>query len=189
MQPDGEFVNFAAPRRGVGLSGALLKAAATVGGNTVISRVLGLVRDCGHCVEPSGQQGYGRFLRRLPPAEFSPPVIRRGCLLPGFRADSGRVQEPAQPRRGQRQLAAHVAGTLGRGAVGGDGARHTGGAGAGDDFRSRISRRRGKVHASTVQMVRITFPYILFVSLTAFRRKDCSTPTAVSACRRSHRFC
>jgi putative peptidoglycan lipid II flippase len=148
------------------LSRNLLKATATVGGNTAFSRVLGLVRD----VVIAWAFGAGRETDAFFVAFRLPNFLRRlfaeGAFSQAFVPIVGEYK--AQRSHDEvRQLAAHVAGTLGVVLL----------------LVTAIGILSAPVlvmifapgflanaekYALTVEMVRITFPYILFVSLTAF---------------------
>ncbi|NCF80396.1 MAG: murein biosynthesis integral membrane protein MurJ [Proteobacteria bacterium] len=148
------------------MSGALLKAAATVGGNTVISRVLGLVRD----VVIAWAFGAGRDTDAFFVAFRLPNFLRRlfaeGAFSQAFVPILGEYKSQRSHDE-VRQLAAHVAGTLGAVLLVVTALGILAAPVLVMIFAPGFLANEEK-YTLTVQMVRITFPYILFVSLTAF---------------------
>jgi putative peptidoglycan lipid II flippase len=148
------------------LSGHLLKSAATVGGNTVLSRVLGLVRD----VVIAWAFGAGRETDAFFVAFRLPNFLRRlfaeGAFAQAFVPILGEYKSQRSHAE-VRELAAHVAGSLGAVLL----VVTALGILAAPLLVMIFAPgflANGEKYALTVQMVRITFPYILFVSLTAF---------------------
>jgi putative peptidoglycan lipid II flippase len=149
------------------LSGQLLKSAATVGANTMLSRVLGLVRDVVIAWGFGASQGstdaffvafrLPNFLRRL---------FAEGAFSQAFVPILGEYKSQRSHQE-VRELTAHVAGTLGAALL----VVTVVGVLAAPVlvmiFAPGFLADEEK-YTLTVQMVRITFPYILFVSLTAF---------------------
>ncbi len=149
-----------------GLSAHLLKSTVTVGANTMLSRVLGLVRD----VVIAWAFGAGRDTDAFFVAFRLPNFLRRlfaeGAFSQAFVPILGEYKSQRSHQE-VRELTAHVAGTLGAvlllvTAVGVLAAPLLVML-----FAPGFLENQDK-YTLTVQMVRIAFPYILFVSLTAF---------------------
>ncbi len=150
-----------------GLSGQLLKSAATVGANTMISRVLGLVRDVIIAWAFGASQGntdaffvafrLPNFLRRL---------FAEGAFSQAFVPILGEYKSQRSHQE-VRELTAHVAGTLGAALLLVTAVGVLAAPVLVMIFAPGFLADEEK-YTLTVQMVRITFPYILFVSLTAF---------------------
>ena len=150
-----------------GLSGQLLKSAATVGANTMLSRVLGLVRDVIIAWAFGASQGntdaffvafrLPNFLRRL---------FAEGAFSQAFVPILGEYKSQRSHQE-VRELTAHVAGTLGAALLLVTAVGVLAAPVLVMIFAPGFLADEEK-YTLTVQMVRITFPYILFVSLTAF---------------------
>jgi len=150
-----------------GLSGQLLKSAATVGANTMLSRVLGLVRDVVIAWAFGASQGstdaffvafrLPNFLRRL---------FAEGAFSQAFVPILGEYKSQRSHQE-VRELTAHVAGTLGAALLVVTAVGVLAAPVLVMIFAPGFLADEEK-YTLTVQMVRITFPYILFVSLTAF---------------------
>ena len=131
----------------------------------MVSRVLGYVRDFFIARVFGAGLGDRRLLRRLQAAEPAAAPVRRRGVLAGVRAAPGRAQaagpagSKAPDRRGRH-------GALPR-------AGRDGGARRGGRADHRLRHRAGlrldpeKPFALTVSLLRITFPYIVFISLVS----------------------
>jgi putative peptidoglycan lipid II flippase len=149
-----------------GLSAHLLKSTLTVGANTGFSRVLGLVRDVVIAWAFGASRDTDAFFVAFRLPNFLRRLFAEGAFSQAFVPILGEYKRKRSHEE-VRQLVAHVAGTLGAvllvvTAIGILAAPvlvmiFAPGFLADDDK-----------YTLTVQMVRITFPYILFVSLTAF---------------------
>jgi hypothetical protein len=80
----------------------LLRSTAIVSAMTLLSRVLGFLRDSGVRAEIRRQPRHRRFLRRVSHSQLHAPAVRRGLVLAGFRAGAGRVQEARRPEGAAR---------------------------------------------------------------------------------------
>ena len=148
------------------MSAHLLKSTLTVGANTGFSRVLGLVRDVVIAWAFGASRDTDAFFVAFRLPNFLRRLFAEGAFSQAFVPILGEYKRKRSHEE-VRQLVAHVAGTLGAvllvvTAVGILAAPvlvmiFAPGFLADDDK-----------YTLTVQMVRITFPYILFVSLTAF---------------------
>ena len=148
------------------MSQSLFKAAARVGGNTLLSRILGFVRDIVIARAFGAGSGADAFFVAFRIPNFLRRLFAEGAFSTAFVP----VLTEYKSQRGQddvRDLVAHVAGALGGvlfvvTAIGVVAAPlivmvfAPGFLGSEDKFDL------------TADMVRITFPYILFISLTAF---------------------
>jgi len=148
------------------LSGRLFKSTATVGLNTLLSRVLGLVRDVVIARAFGATLGVDAFLVAFRIPNFLRRLFAEGAFSQSFVP----VLSEYRSQRTQAEvedLAAHVAGMLGGVLL----------------LVTAIGVLAAPVlvlvfapgfladsekYALTVDMLRITFPYILFISLTAF---------------------
>jgi putative peptidoglycan lipid II flippase len=149
-----------------GLSARLLKATVTVGANTALSRVLGLARD----VVIAWAFGAGRETDAFFVAFRLPNFLRRlfaeGAFAQAFVPILGEYKAQRSHEE-VRQLAAHVAGALGGVLLVVTAIGILAAPVLVMIFAPGFVANAEK-YSLTVQMVRITFPYILFVSLTAF---------------------
>jgi putative peptidoglycan lipid II flippase len=148
------------------LSGRLLKSTATVGANTVLSRILGLVRD----VVIAWAFGAGRETDAFFVAFRLPNFLRRlfaeGAFSQAFVPVLGEYKAQRSHEE-VRELVGHVAGTLGAVLLVVTAVGVLAAPVLVMIFAPGFLEDEEK-YSLTVQMVRITFPYILFVSLTAF---------------------
>ena len=149
-----------------GLSGRLLKSTATVGANTVLSRILGLVRDVVIAWAFGASRDTDAFFVAFRLPNFLRRLFAEGAFSQAFVPILGEYKAQRSHEE-VKELVGHVAGTLGAvllvvTAVGVLAA----------PLLVMIFApgflEDAEKYSLTVQMVRITFPYILFVSLTAF---------------------
>ena len=148
-----------------GLSAPLLKSTVTVGANTVISRILGLVRDVVIAWAFGAGRGTDAFFVAFRLPNFLRRLFAEGAFSQAFVPILGEYKSQRSHAE-VRELAGQVAGTLGAvllvvTAVGVLAAPVLVAV-----FAPGFLEDEDK-YSLTVQMVRITFPYILFVSLTA----------------------
>lgn len=150
----------------VGLSERLLRSTATVGANTVLSRILGLVRDVVIAWAFGASRDTDAFFVAFRLPNFLRRLFAEGAFSQAFVPVLGEYKAQRSHEE-VRALTSHVAGTLGAvlllvTAVGVLAAPVLVAV-----FAPGFLEDEEK-YSLTVQMVRITFPYILFVSLTAF---------------------
>lgn len=148
------------------LSGRLLKAAATVGANTAFSRVLGLVRDVVIAWAFGASREADAFFVAFRLPNFLRRLFAEGAFAQAFVPILGEYKSQRSHDE-VRQLAAHVSGTLGAVLLVVTAVGILAAPVLVMIFAPGFLANAEK-YALTVQMVRITFPYILFVSLTAF---------------------
>ena len=148
------------------LSARLLRSTATVGANTVLSRVLGLVRDVviawGFGASGATDAFFVAF--RLP--NFLRRLFAEGAFSQAFVPIVGEYKSQRSHEE-VRELTAHVAGNLGAVLLAVTALGVLAAPVLVMIFAPGFLEDDAK-YTLTVQMVRITFPYILFVSLTAF---------------------
>jgi len=148
------------------LSARLLKSTATVGANTMLSRVLGLVRDVviawGFGASGATDAFFVAF--RLP--NFLRRLFAEGAFSQAFVPIVGEYKSQRSHEE-VRELTAHVAGNLGAVLLAVTALGVLAAPVLVMIFAPGFLEDDAK-YTLTVQMVRITFPYILFVSLTAF---------------------
>ena len=144
----------------------MLKAAATVGGNTLISRVLGLVRDVVIAWAFGASRDTDAFFVAFRLPNFLRRLFAEGAFSQAFVPILGEYKSQRSHDE-VRQLAAHVAGTLGAVLLVVTALGILAAPVLVMIFAPGFLADEEK-YTLTVQMVRITFPYILFVSLTAF---------------------
>ena len=148
------------------LSTRLLKSTATVGANTVLSRVLGLVRD----VVIAWAFGASRDTDAFFVAFRLPNLLRRLFAEGAFSQAFVPILGEYKSQRGHeevRELAAHVAGSLGAVLLVVTAVGVLAAPVLVMIFAPGFIDNEDKF-TLTVQMLRITFPYLLFISLTAF---------------------
>ena len=148
------------------MSARLLKSTATVGANTMLSRVLGLVRDVviawGFGASGATDAFFVAF--RLP--NFLRRLFAEGAFSQAFVPIVGEYKSQRSHEE-VRELTAHVAGNLGAVLLAVTALGVLAAPVLVMIFAPGFLEDDAK-YTLTVQMVRITFPYILFVSLTAF---------------------
>ena len=148
------------------MSARLLKSTATVGANTMLSRVLGLVRDVviawGFGASGATDAFFVAF--RLP--NFLRRLFAEGAFSQAFVPIVGEYKSQRSHEE-VRELTAHVAGNLGAVLLAVTALGVLAAPVLVMIFAPGFLEDDAK-YTLTVQMVRIAFPYILFVSLTAF---------------------
>ncbi len=149
-----------------GLSRRLLKSTVTVGANTVISRVLGLVRDVVIAWAFGASRDTDAFFVAFRLPNFLRRLFAEGAFSQAFVPVLGEYKSQRSHAE-VKELAAHVAGTLGAVLLVVSALGVLAAPVLVMIFAPGFIANEEKF-ALTVQMVRITFPYILFVSLTAF---------------------
>lgn len=150
-----------------GLRGQLLKSAATVGANTMVSRVLGLVRDVIIAwVFGASQGNTDAFFVAFRLPNFLRRLFAEGAFSQAFVPILGEYKSQRSHQE-VRELTAHVAGTLGAVLLVVTALGVLAAPVLVMIFAPGFLADEEK-YTLTVQMVRITFPYILFISLTAF---------------------
>ena len=83
-----------------GLSGRLLKSTATVGANTVLSRILGLVRDVVIAWAFGASRDTDAFFVAFRLPNFLRRLFAEGAFSQAFVPILGEYKSPAQPRGG-----------------------------------------------------------------------------------------
>lgn len=144
----------------------MLKATATVGANTAFSRVLGLVRDVVIAWAFGASRETDAFFVAFRLPNFLRRLFAEGAFSQAFVPILGEYKSQRSHDE-VRQLAAHVSGTLGAVLLMVTAIGILAAPVLVMIFAPGFLANAEKF-ALTVQMVRITFPYILFVSLTAF---------------------
>ncbi|MCP5151995.1 MAG: murein biosynthesis integral membrane protein MurJ [Chromatiales bacterium] len=148
------------------MSGRLLRATMKVGGNTLVSRILGFVRD----VVVARAFGASAAADAFFVAFRIPNLLRRlfaeGAFSQAFVPVLSEYMA-TRPHEDARDLAAHVAGALGAILLIMTAAGIALAPGLVTVFAPGFLAQPAK-HALAVDMVRITFPYILFISLASF---------------------
>lgn len=148
------------------LSGRLLKSTVTVGANTVLSRILGLVRDVVIAWAFGASRDTDAFFVAFRLPNFLRRLFAEGAFSQAFVPVLGEYK--AQRSHDEvRELTAHVAGTLGAVLLVVTAVGVLAAPVLVMIFAPGFLEDEEK-YSLTVQMVRITFPYIFFVSLTAF---------------------
>ncbi len=149
-----------------GLSRNLLKSALTVGANTGFSRVLGLVRDVVIAWAFGASRDTDAFFVAFRLPNFLRRLFAEGAFSQAFVPILGEYKRKRSHEE-VRQLVAHVAGTLGAVLLVVTAIGILAAPVLVMIFAPGFLANEEK-YTLTVQMVRITVPYILFVSLTAF---------------------
>ena len=143
----------------------LLRALATVSSLTMVSRVLGYARDFFIARLFGAGLATDAFFVAFKHPEPAAAPVRRGRLFAGLRADPGRAQEQDHSRGNAIADRRHLDAAFPR-ARARRGARHRRGAAHRACHRPGIRGDPDKF-ALTVALLRITFPYIAFISLVA----------------------
>jgi len=151
---------------GARLSRRLLKSTATVGANTMLSRVLGLVRDVVIAWAFGASRDTDAFFVAFRLPNFLRRLFAEGAFSQAFVPILGEYKSQRSHEE-VRELTAHVAGTLGAVLLVVTAIGVLAAPVLVMIFAPGFLANEEK-YSLTVQMVRITFPYILFVSLTAF---------------------
>jgi len=153
-------------RQVAGVTGKLLKSTLTVGANTMVSRVLGLLRDVVIAWAFGASRDTDAFFVAFRLPNFLRRLFAEGAFSQAFVPILGEYKSKRSHEE-VRQLAAHVAGTLGAVLLVVTAIGILAAPVLVMIFAPGFLADEEK-YTLTVQMVRITFPYILFVSLTAF---------------------
>ena len=143
----------------------LLKALSTVSGMTLLSRITGLVRES----LQAALFGAGMQMDAFQAAFRLPNILRRMFAEGAFSQAFVPILAEYQRQRGDdatRDLVGRVGSAAGAGAARRDGAGRAGGAGLVYLLASGFAQTPGKVEL-TADLIRIVFPYILFVSLVS----------------------
>jgi putative peptidoglycan lipid II flippase len=148
------------------MAASLLKSTGVVGGMTLASRVLGFVRDVVLARIFGAGTGMDAFVVAFQIPNFLRRLFAEGAFAPAFVPVLTNYRNQDDPGA-ERELVDRVAGTLGGilllvtaiGVIGAPILIFL--------FSSGFSGQEGKF-ALAVDMLRLTFPYIFFISLTAF---------------------
>ena len=148
------------------MSGRLLKSTAVVGGNTLISRVLGLVRDIIIARIFGAEAGTDAFFVAFKIPNFFRRLFAEGAFsqafIPVLAEYKAKEDEPAL-----NELIANTAGTLGGVLLVLTIIAELSAPWLAILFGPGFYLEGGEKYVLTVDMLRITFPYLMLISLTA----------------------
>ncbi|MDX1433221.1 MAG: murein biosynthesis integral membrane protein MurJ [Gammaproteobacteria bacterium] len=148
------------------MTSRLLRSTATVGVNTVISRILGFVRDMVIARVFGASLNTDAFFVAFRLPNFLRRLFAEGAFSQAFVPVLSEYRSQ-QGEAAVRSLAAHVSGALGAALLLVTAAGVLAAPVLVAIFAPGFLADESK-YSLTVQMVRITFPYLLFISLTAF---------------------
>ncbi|MDH5394598.1 MAG: murein biosynthesis integral membrane protein MurJ, partial [Gammaproteobacteria bacterium] len=147
------------------MSRRLLKSTAVVGGNTLISRVLGLVRDIVIARLFGAEAGTDAFFVAFKIPNFFRRLFAEGAFSQAFVPVLAEYKE--KDEKGLSELIANTAGTLGGILLVLTIIAELAAPWLVILFGPGFYMEGGEKYALTVDMLRVTFPYLMLISLTA----------------------
>jgi putative peptidoglycan lipid II flippase len=147
------------------MSEKLIKSTGTVGGMTMLSRFLGYARDVVVASLFGATAGVDMFLLAFRIPNFLRRLFAEGAFSQAFVPVLSEYKANRTPEE-VKSLVDHVSGNLGGYRICGDGYRYLAFAGVGIGFAPGYSGDATKLEMTT-HMLRITFPYLFFISITA----------------------
>ena len=147
------------------MSRRLLKSTAVVGGNTLISRVLGLVRDIVIARVFGAEAGTDAFFVAFKIPNFFRRLFAEGAFSQAFVPVLAEYKE--KDKEGLNELIANTAGTLGGILLVLTIIAELAAPWLVILFGPGFYLEGGEKYALTVDMLRVTFPYLMLISLTA----------------------